>query len=160
MILFAGNTIRHFYPVSLDADYLTNVSMSFDTPYEDLIYTHELEQGDGVFCFATIANNNQKINLVYLEKNKPQYSYKYKFTFNVNTLFDDDTKFDEVISVNSSYKNETVYYSVFTDPQRKSVAVNGQEVSVKSITFQLEGETQTIGFWSVVLPNYEMIYVS
>ena len=78
VIFFAGNTIRHFSPVTLDADYLTKVTMSFTTPYEKLIYTHEWVQGNGVICFVTIANDNQNFDMVYLEKRKSQYSYKYK----------------------------------------------------------------------------------
>ena len=57
----------------------------------------------------------------------------------MNTLSNDDTRFDKMIAVNSSYENETVYYSVFSTPQRKSVVVNGKEVAVESITLKQSG---------------------
>lgn len=157
-IIIAVNTIRHFSPVTLDADYLTELEMG-STSYDNLFYTYELEHGNGVFCFATISGDSEHIAMVYLEKAKHGYDKKNTVTFNIDTLYSDDTQFSEIISVNSSYKDESIYYSIFSDPQRESVVVNGNEVNVEVISFKLGGETRTIGFWSVVLPNDDTINV-
>lgn len=158
-ILFTVNTILHFSSEPLDAGNLTDIVMA-SALYEEVIDSFELEHGDGVVCFATIANDDSHFDIVYLEKKQNTYSYKSKVTLNVNMVSNDDTCFDEFFALHSSYKNQSVYYSVFSDPQRKSVIVNDNEVDVELITFELGGETYTFGFWSVVLPDDVPVTVS
>lgn len=159
-VIVAANTIVHYFsPVTLDAEYLTELEMGF-TSYDDLFYVYELEQGDGVFCFATISGDSEHIAMVYLEKARHGYYKKYTVTFDIDTLRSDDTQFSEVASVNSSYTDESVYYSIFSNPQRESVTVNSREVTVHSIEVDIDEEIQSFGFWSIVLPDDEPVYVS
>lgn len=139
-------------PAVWDAEDLTNI-WTINEDYEKLIYKHELADGDGVVCFATIADDDDSLAMIYLEKNRDGYSNKSSYTFNLHELTEDCETYDEMPAVNSIFKDQKIYYWVFKNPQIESVIIGDEEIPVQKIVFDLGGETHTLGFWCALVPK-------
>lgn len=152
ILLIVVNTINHFLPATLDADYLSEAVMYAET-FDDPVFSDELGHGGGVICLATVANEKNNVGIIYLEKDGGQYNCKFHGKIDITTLQDDETQYEQIVAVNSCYKDEAVIYSVFANPTDDSVVINENEVPVQKITFDIDGHTRVLGYWSAVVPK-------
>ena len=155
-------TIYHYTSYqSWSADYMNSIDS--DLHSTTLFYNTDLKEGKGsiVICNSwREVGNIEDIAVSYLEGDFPNHERKYTIRFSIGQLF--DHKENTVLplrAVQTSYKDQDIYYNLYLNPTTDTLKVNGEEVQVEKIPIELEGKSYTLGFWYKLFPKDTVVTV-
>ncbi len=151
---------------SWNAEYIDSIHINHITDpshITKLFYVTEFDEGDGAIAIANRSSDDteEELYIAYLEGEFPKHVNVWSHTITSDEL---SQKTENGVMYGSdlwysSYQNQIVVYNVYLSPTRDTLTVNGEEVQVKKIPIELNGQSYTIGFWYKLFPKDTQVTV-
>ena len=153
-ILFVATHLykTSFYQTELDAEYIGQEALTPHETVNKVLFQIDIND-DLKVCVCLMGNG--EIETMYIEWRGTYYSALNSHEYSFNELREKSKSYIKFKPLVSEYTDIDVCYGLFLNPQENQITINGESVKIHKRSVEWEGETYTLGFWSIDLPAGE-----